>query len=105
MKWRLFIGSGYSVRNCWRSRRKSAAHGLSPILSRRRKKTTGAIQQEVAREVSQLLRVIFNGRRQSGRLDLEATEMVVRSVMHQAGASDSTGRAVYVLMDGRTSRP
>jgi hypothetical protein len=33
------------------------------------------------------LRVIFNGRRQSGRLDLEATEMVVRSVMHQAGAS------------------
>ena len=33
------------------------------------------------------MRVIFNGRRQSGRLDLEATEMVVRSVMHQAGAS------------------
>jgi hypothetical protein len=33
------------------------------------------------------LRVIFNGRRQSGRLDLEATEMAVRSVMHQAGAS------------------
>jgi hypothetical protein len=33
------------------------------------------------------LRVIFNGRRQSGRLDLEATEMVVRSVMHLAGAS------------------
>jgi hypothetical protein len=34
-----------------------------------------------------LLRVIFNGRRQSGHLDLEATEMVVRSVMHQAGVS------------------
>ena len=33
------------------------------------------------------MRVIFNGRRQSGHLDLEATEMVVRSVMHQAGAS------------------
>ncbi len=46
-----------------------------------------AIQQEVAREVNQLLRVIFNGRRQSGHLDLEATEMVVRSVMHQTGAS------------------
>jgi hypothetical protein len=44
-----------------------------------------AIQQEVAREVNQLLRVVFNGRRQSGHLDLEATEMVVRSVMHQAG--------------------
>jgi hypothetical protein len=33
------------------------------------------------------LYVIFNGRRQSRRLDLEATEMVVRSVMHQAGAA------------------
>jgi hypothetical protein len=33
------------------------------------------------------LRVIFNGQRQSGHLDLEATEMAVRSVMHQAGAS------------------
>jgi hypothetical protein len=36
------------------------------------------------------LRVIFNGRRQSGRLDLEATEMVVRSVMHRAGAAALT---------------
>jgi hypothetical protein len=34
-----------------------------------------------------LLRVIFNGRHQSGHLDLEATEMLVRSVMHQAGAA------------------
>ena len=34
-----------------------------------------------------MLRVIYNGRRQSGYLDLEATEMVVRSVMHQAGAA------------------
>jgi len=33
------------------------------------------------------LRVIFNGRRQSGPMDLEATEMVVRSVLHQAGAA------------------
>lgn len=37
-----------------------------------------------------MLRVIFNGRRQSGHLDLEATEMVVRSVMHQAGAAALT---------------
>jgi len=36
------------------------------------------------------LRVIFNGRRASGRLDLEATEMVVRSAMHQAGATALT---------------
>jgi hypothetical protein len=32
------------------------------------------------------LHVIFNGRRRSGHLDLEATEMLVRSAMHQAGA-------------------
>jgi hypothetical protein len=31
--------------------------------------------------------ILFNGRRQSGRLDLEATEMLVRSAMHQAGAT------------------
>jgi hypothetical protein len=40
----------------------------------------------VAREVSQLLRIIFHDHRKSGRLDLEATEMAVRSAMHQAGA-------------------
>ena len=34
-----------------------------------------------------MLRVVYNGRRQSGRLDLEAAEMAVRSVMHQAGAA------------------
>jgi len=38
------------------------------------------------REVDQLLRVIFSGRRKTGRLDLEAIEMVVRSALHQAGA-------------------
>jgi hypothetical protein len=32
------------------------------------------------------LRTIFNGRRKTGRLDLEAVEMAVRSAMHQAGA-------------------
>jgi hypothetical protein len=36
------------------------------------------------------LRVIFNGRRKSGRLDLEAIEMAVRSAMHQAGATALT---------------
>jgi len=34
-----------------------------------------------------LLRVVFNGRRKSGRLDLEAIEMAVRSAMHHAGAT------------------
>jgi hypothetical protein len=33
------------------------------------------------------LRVIFNGRRRTGRLDLEAVEMSVRSALHQAGAA------------------
>jgi hypothetical protein len=36
------------------------------------------------------LRVLGNGQRQSGRLDLEATEMLVRSAMHQAGAAALT---------------
>jgi hypothetical protein len=36
------------------------------------------------------LRIIFSGRRKTGRLDLEATEMVVRSAMHQAGATALT---------------
>src|ERR1019366_1333821 len=51
------------------------------------KKTAEAIQQEVAREIDQLLRVIFSGRRKSGRFDLEAIEMAVRSAMHRAGAT------------------
>ena len=36
------------------------------------------------------MRVIFNGRRKTGRLDLEAIEMAVRSAMHQAGAAALT---------------
>jgi hypothetical protein len=41
------------------------------------------------------LRIIFNGRRKSGHLDLEATEMVVRSAMHQAGATALTKLLEY----------
>jgi hypothetical protein len=33
------------------------------------------------------LRVVFQDRRQTGRLDLEATEMAVRSALHRAGAA------------------
>ena len=53
------------------------------------KKTAEAIpiQKEVTREVEQLLRIIFSARRKTGRLDLEAIEMAVRSAMHQAGAA------------------
>ncbi len=41
----------------------------------------------MAREVEHLLQVIFQGQRKSGRLDLEAIEMAVRSAMHRAGAA------------------
>ena len=54
------------------------------------KKTVAAIHEEVTREVDQLLLVIFNGRRKTGRVDLEAIEMVVRSAMHQTGAAALT---------------
>jgi hypothetical protein len=54
------------------------------------KKTAEAIHQEIAREVDQLLQIIFNGRRKSGHLDLEAIEVAVRSAMHHAGATALT---------------
>ena len=57
---------------------------------RRRKKKAEAIRHEVTREVDQLLHVIFSARRKTGRLDLEAIEMAVRSAMHQAGAAALT---------------
>ena len=38
-------------------------------------------------EIDQLVRIIFNGRRQMGCFDLEAIEMAVRSAMHHAGAA------------------
>jgi len=41
----------------------------------------------VAREVESLLAVIFAGRRQSGKLDLEAVEMATRAALHRAGAA------------------
>ena len=48
------------------------------------KKTAEAIHQEVAREVDQLLRVIFSGRRKTGRLDLEASRDGGAAAMHSA---------------------
>jgi hypothetical protein len=64
-----------------------------PLASGRRKpdargkKTAEAIGREVAREVDQLLHIIFQERRQTGRLDLEAIEMALRSALHHAGAT------------------
>jgi hypothetical protein len=53
--------------------------------SPRGKKTAEIIQQEVAREVEHLLRLVL--RTGHGALDLEAVEMAVRSSMHLAGAA------------------
>jgi hypothetical protein len=41
----------------------------------------------VEREVSALLRLVFEDQRKTGRLDLEAVEMAMRAAMHRAGAS------------------
>jgi hypothetical protein len=54
------------------------------------RKTAEAIRREVAREVDLLLRVIFASVRKTGRLDLEAVEMAVRSALHRAGAAALT---------------
>jgi hypothetical protein len=51
------------------------------------KKTAESIHQEIAREIDQFLCVVFQDRRKTGRVDLEAIEMAVRSAMHQAGAA------------------
>jgi hypothetical protein len=54
------------------------------------KKTAEAIGQEVAREIDQLLCVVFSGRRKAGHLDLEAVETAVRAAMHRAGSAALT---------------
>jgi hypothetical protein len=53
-------------------------------------KKTEAIQKEVAREIEQLLHIIFRDRGATGQLDLESVEAVIRSAMHHAGASGLT---------------
>ena len=44
----------------------------------------------MAREVDQFLRVVFQQRRKARPLDLEATEMALRSALHRAGAAALT---------------
>jgi hypothetical protein len=53
----------------------------------RGKKTAAALHQEITRELDRLLQVLFNGRRKTGHLDLEASEMMMRSAMHRVGAA------------------
>src|ERR1019366_1759304 len=81
-----FPGTGRSTLGGQRTGLPVAACGRTPAV-RPGKKTAEAIQQEITREVSQLLRVILNDRRPAGHLELEATEMLVRSAMHHAGAT------------------
>ena len=56
-------------------------------MDTRGKKTAAAIHEEITREIDGLLQVLFNGRRKTGYLDLEATEMMMRSAMHRVGAA------------------
>ena len=50
-------------------------------------KNAEAIQREVERGLSGVLRIVFQDRRKTGGLDLEALEMAMRTAMHQAGAA------------------
>jgi hypothetical protein len=68
--------------------RVAASGGVAAV--RTGKKTAEAIQKEIAREVDQLLRVVFSARHKTGFWDLEAVEMAVRSAMHHAGATALT---------------
>src|SRR5467141_1446085 len=45
------------------------------------------MRHEITREVEQFLRVLFQDRRNTGRMDLEATEMAMRATLHRAGAA------------------
>ena len=75
---------------------------LSPP-SAQGKKTAEAIQQEIAREVDQLLRiVVFNGRRKSAILELGPTEMTVRS-RHASGRGNDSDQAAGICGPGRRS--
>jgi len=96
VRWRRFIASGNSVRNCWR---RMKTH------SRRRGKTAEAIQQEIVREVAQQLRVLFTGHRKTGQLDLEAVEMAVRSAMHQGRSRRAHPPAPFRLSAAGASTP
>ena len=51
------------------------------------KKKAAAILTEISREIVQWLRVLINGRRKTGFVELEAVEALTRSAMHHAGAA------------------
>ena len=59
---------------------------LEEEAGKKLKKTVEALRQEITREVEQFLRVMFEDRRNTGRIDLEVT-MVMRSALHWPGAA------------------
>ncbi len=59
-------------------------------MDSRGKKTAVAIYEETTREIDRLLSILFNDRRKTGRVDLEAIEMMMRSAMHRVGAAGIT---------------
>jgi hypothetical protein len=67
------------------------------------KKTIEAIRQEITREVEESLRVVFEDRRKTGRLDVEATEMAMCSALHRAGAA-AFSQLVELPQRGRGAR-
>ncbi len=51
------------------------------------KKTAAELHQQIAWEVNRLLALIFAERSKTGRTDLEALEMALRSTLHRVGAT------------------
>jgi hypothetical protein len=68
----------------------AAAAGVGEQVDSGGKKTAVAVLEEVTHEVGQWLQVLFNGRRKTGQVDMEASEMLLRSAMHRAGAAGLT---------------
>jgi hypothetical protein len=60
---------------------------LAEEAERSGKKMVKALRQEITREVERFLRVMFRDWRNTGRIDLEATEIAMRSALHWAGAA------------------
>lgn len=54
------------------------------------KKTAAAVLEEVTYEIGRWLQVLLNGRRKTGHVDMEASEMMLRAAMHRAGAAGLT---------------
>ena len=63
------------------------ARPVEDTLTPQEKKTALAIQLEVQRELDGILRVLFQGWRKEGRLDLESAETAIRASMHRAAAA------------------